>query len=79
MAQYRYTGVGRDGGMTSGELAGRFGQRCRAVSYARKRVRVTKVDSRRRKEESTPCRSVWPHRAKVTQEEVAVYSRASSR
>lgn len=76
MAQYQYTGVGRDGSMTSGEVAaGSAADVTRLLR--RRRIRVTKVAVVGEKKKFALPFGLG-NRVKVTQEEVAVFTRQFS-
>ncbi len=76
MAQYQYTGVGRDGGMTSGQLVA--GSADEVAQLLRKqRIRVTKIEPIGEKKKVTLPFGLG-NRSKVTQEEVAVFTRQFS-
>lgn len=76
MAQYQYTGVSRDGSMTSGELAA--GSAADVSRLLRQqRIRVTKVEVVGEKKKFALPFGLG-NRTKVTQEEVAVFTRQFS-
>jgi type IV pilus assembly protein PilC len=76
MGQYQYTGVSRDGGLTSGQLAA--GSADEVAQLLRKqRVRVTKIAPVSEKKKFTLPFGLGSG-SKVTQEEVAVFTRQFS-
>ena len=76
MAQYQYTGVSRDGGVTSGQLAAASADEV-AQLLRKQRIRVTKIEPVGQKRKLTLPFGIG-NRAKVTQEEVAVFTRQFS-
>jgi len=76
MAQYAYTGVGRDGNSMSGQLvAGSADEVARTLR--KQRIRVTKIEPVGEKKKLTLPFGIG-NRSKVTQEEVAVFTRQFS-
>ena len=76
MAQYQYTGVGRDGGMTSGQLVANSADEV-AQLLRKQRIRVTKIEPLGEKKKVTLPFGIG-NRSKVTQDEVAVFTRQFS-
>jgi type IV pilus assembly protein PilC len=76
MATYEYTGVQRDGGMTSGQLAAGSADEV-ARMLRKQRIRVTKIEPVGQKKKLTLPFGIG-NRGSVTQEEVAVFTRQFS-
>jgi type IV pilus assembly protein PilC len=76
MAQYQYTGVSRDGGVTSGQLVASSADEV-AQLLRKQRIRVTKIEPVGQKRKFALPFGL-SNRTKVTQEEVAVFTRQFS-